>query len=89
MGFINTLWSYGKITDIKADVKEATSLNNRILSMMSTNIGQKPSFLKKLIHDKSHVDWFLSANEAKKIGLATHIGYPTLSMFVETKYELR
>lgn len=82
-------WSSGKISDIKADVKETASLNNRILSMMSTNIGQKPSFLKKLIHDKSHVNWFLSANEAKKIGLATHIGYPTLSVSIEAKYELR
>lgn len=71
--------SVGKIEELKADVGEASRLNNLILEMFSKKCGHKnKNYFKDLIGQKKHINWFLNAEEAKKHGLIDHIGLPTL-----------
>ena len=43
---------WGKIEEIKADVKEAERLNKKIFRMMAKNCGQEEDYFLDIIHDK-------------------------------------
>lgn len=68
--------AFGKIEEIKADVKEAEVLNDIVYEMLDRNCGQVPGYFKQLVHERGHADWYLDAAEAVKHGLATAIGVP-------------
>lgn len=76
----------GKIEEIKADAKEGDRLNQIVYREMAANCGKEPEFFLKQIHDRSHADWYLDANEALSIGLANHVRVPTLKVKVEVMY---
>jgi ATP-dependent Clp protease protease subunit len=80
--------AYGKVAELQASAKEGVKLDRKIHRLVSTNIGQKPSFIKDEIHKRSHADWYLTASEAKKINLATDIGIPTIIMSISANYKL-
>lgn len=78
--------NWGKIEEMKADVKEADRLNSIIFDLMAKNCGKKPNYFSKIVHDKSHADWFLDAKEAKAHNLANHISIP--NFFVDIKMDI-
>lgn len=67
---------YGKIEELKADVKEAERLDDKIFTMMARNCGKKDDYFKKKVFSKKHADWFMDATEAKKHGLVNHLRVP-------------
>jgi len=73
---------HGKIEELKADVKEAERLDEKIFTMMARNCGKKDDFFKKKVFNKKHADWFMDAQEAKKHGLVNHLRVPQLSIDV-------
>jgi ATP-dependent Clp protease protease subunit len=77
----------GKIEDIKADSKEAERLNQKVYKMMSSNCGKEPNYFLDIIHEKSHADWYLDADEAILHGLANHKRVPDLKINVDIKYK--
>ena len=67
---------YGKIEELKADVKEAERLDDKIFTMMARNCGKKDDYFKKKVFSKKHADWVMDATEAKKHGLVNHLRVP-------------
>lgn len=74
----------GKVSEIKADVKETERLNQLILTLMATNIGKPEDYFAKIIHEKSHADLFWNADEAKSNNLINHIRVPNFTVKVST-----
>jgi len=78
--------AHGKIEEIKADAKEGDRLNQLLYRQMAANCGKEPEFFLKQIHDRSHADWYLDAEEAQGIGLTNHLRVPELKVKVEVLY---
>ena len=74
---------WGKIEELKADVKEAERLDEKIFTMMARNCGKKDDYFKKKVFTKKHADWFMDAQEAKKHGLVNHLRVPKMNIKVE------
>jgi ATP-dependent Clp protease, protease subunit len=79
-------WSHGKVEDIKADANETERLNRLIFTRLAKQIGHKDDYFLKLIDHKKQAEWFLTAREAKKHNLCTHIGVPELKVEVKVEY---
>ena len=67
---------YGKIEELKADVKEAERLDDKIFTMMARNCGKKDDYFRKKVFTKKHADWFMDSTEAKKHGIVNHLRVP-------------
>ena len=79
---------HGKIEELKADVKEAERLDEKIFTMMARNCGKKDDYFKKKVFNKKHADWFMEAAEAKRHGLVNHLRVPKLTINVEVDIEI-
>ena len=79
---------WGKIEEIKADVKEAERLNKKIFRMMAKNCGQEEDYFLNIIHDKGHADWYLDYEEAKRLKIANHDHIPTMKITANVKFEI-
>lgn len=76
----------GKTEEVKADAKELERLNKLIFQLLAKRCGQKEEYFEKLLHEKGHADLFLTAKEAKKHKICTHIGTPKLVTNVKVEY---
>ncbi|MAH43631.1 hypothetical protein CL614_08000 [archaeon] len=76
-------YAFGKIEELKSDVREAERLNNKVYKMMARNCGKADDYFTKLIHDKGHSDWFLDAEEAKTHGIIDHIRVPEMKINID------
>ena len=76
----------GKIEEIKADAKEGDRLNQTLYREMAANCGKDPEFFLRQIHDRSHADWYLDAEECQGIGLANHLRVPDLRVKISVDY---
>ena len=83
---VHQLSSYfwGKNVDIQNEAKECERLNKMLFNILDQNTGQKKGFWWDMVHENKHTDLFLTANQAKRHGFATHIGIP----HIETKVEV-
>jgi ATP-dependent Clp protease protease subunit len=72
----------GKVEEIKASAEETERLNQKVYTMMARNCGKKDDYFLKLVHKKSHADWFLDANESKKHGMANQLRIPKINIAV-------
>jgi len=81
-------WEHGKVEEIKASAEETERLNNKVYTMMARNCGKKDDYFLKIVHKKSHADWFLDAEECKKHGLANQLRIPKLDISVSVDIEL-
>ena len=77
---------WGKNEEVKADAKELERLNVLIFKLLADNCSQKPDYFLKLLHEKGHADWYLSAKEAKKHKLCTETSLPEMTVEVSVKY---
>jgi len=78
---------YGKIEELKADVKEAERLDEKIYTMMARNCGKKDDYFKKKVFSKKHADWFMDAAEAKKHGIVNHLRVPKFNIEVNVEID--
>ena len=80
-------FTFGKVEDIKTDAAEADRLNNVFYKLMDTNTGHEEGYYQKIVHDKSHADWYLTPDDAKYHNLVNHIRIPKfeVNLSVETK----
>ncbi len=74
---------WGKIEELKADVKEAERLDTKIYAMMARNCGKKDDYFKKKVFTKKHADWFMGAEEAKKHGIVNQLRVPKLNIRID------
>jgi len=71
---------WGKVEEIKASAAEIERLNQKVYRMMAANCGQPEDYFLNIVHDKSHADWFLDAEECKKHKMANHLHVPELKI---------
>jgi ATP-dependent Clp protease protease subunit len=76
-------FAFGKIEELKSDVREAERLNDKVYKMMARNCGKADDYFTKLIHDKGHSDWFLDPEEAKLHGIVDHVRVPEMKINIE------
>ena len=72
--------SMGRCEEVKADAKEIDRLNKLVYKIMADNCGHEPEYFSKLIHDKSHADWFFDAEEALRHNIINHIRIPKIKI---------
>lgn len=75
-------WTMGKITDLKADVREAERLNDTIFKMMAQNIGKPEDYFFKLIDEHKQADLYLNPDEMKTHNIVNHIRVPSFKVKV-------
>ena len=73
---------YGKVEEIKASAEETERLNQKVYTMMARNCGKKDDYFLRLVHKKSHADWYLDADECKRHGLANQLRIPKINIQV-------
>ena len=79
---------FGKVEELKAGAAEADRLNKAIYTMMARNCGKKDDYFMKIVDKKKHADWFLTAEEAKKHGLANQLRIPSVRVDVKIDIDL-
>jgi ATP-dependent protease ClpP protease subunit len=78
-------WTAGKVEEIKADARHLEHLNKIVYKKASRHIGHDSNYLLNLIREKHHVDWFLTAKEAKKHNIANHLRIPCFDVEISLK----
>lgn len=78
----------GKIEDVKMDAIESERLNKIMYETMASNCGQTADFFKKMAHDNSHADLYLTADKCFEYNLTNHLKVPKLKCKVSVNYEL-
>jgi ATP-dependent Clp endopeptidase proteolytic subunit ClpP len=77
----------GSVDDVKTDAKEFDRLNLQLMTMIANKCGKTYTELKTLIRDNEGRDLYLTAEQAKDIGLIDFVGLPqvksTLTYSVE------
>jgi ATP-dependent Clp protease protease subunit len=73
-------FAMGKVEEIKAEAKEVDRLNKLIFKIMADNCGKDAAYFSKLVHEKSHADWFLDADEVKKHNMVNHVRIPKVKI---------
>jgi ATP-dependent Clp protease protease subunit len=80
--------AYGKIEEMKTDVREAERLNRKVYEMMARNCGKRNDYFLNMVHEKGHADWYLDANDAKSHNLANELRLPTFTLKVALDFAL-
>lgn len=78
-------WTGGKVEEIKADTRNLDEMNKSIYKRASLQIGKPADYLGNLIKENNHVDWFLSAKEAKRHNIANHLKLPCFEVEIGLK----
>lgn len=73
---------WGKNEELKASVKQVDVLQKKIFHLMAKNCGHPKNYFLDLIHEKSHAEWYLDANEAKRHNIANEVGMPHFTVKV-------
>lgn len=77
----------GHVDDVKTDAKEFDRLNLQIMTMIANRCGKTYEQLKSLIRDNDGRDLYLTAQQAKDIGLVDFIGLPQIRPIVSYAVE--
>lgn len=73
----------GKVEEIKADAKQMDNLNQRMYKRLSKHLGHNQDYIGNLIKENHHVDWFLTAKEAKKHNIANNLYIPKFEVEIK------
>lgn len=77
----------GKTTDFASSSEELQRVNEHLFALMSCAAKKKSNYFVKQISRRKNADWFLTAQEAQKIGIVDHIGQPILRRTVQVTYD--
>lgn len=66
----------GKIEDMKATINNLDQRNATYVRLMAEDMGKDVEWLKKEISKRKNADWFLTAEDAIRVGLADKISVP-------------
>jgi ATP-dependent Clp protease protease subunit len=68
----------GKNSDIKNDSEHTKYINDSLFKTLAEWAGKKERYFLDLLKEKSNVDLYLTAEQAKRHGLIDHVGIPDL-----------
>lgn len=72
--------TYGKSTEMTVDVNHVNSLTKSVWQQVSRQLGHNSDYILNLIEEHKHMDWFLTAKEAKKHNIANHLNVPSFEI---------
>ncbi len=76
----------GKNEEMKASTKQMDRLQKQVFQLMAQNCGcEDKNYFLKVIHEKSHAEWYMTATEAKKHNIINHIKVPQLITTVKVE----
>lgn len=78
---------WGKVEEIKASAAETERLNEKIYKMMARNCGHNDEYFLEEVHKRGRADWYLTATEAKKLKMASHLRLPKLTVDVSVDFK--
>lgn len=78
----------GKLKDLQNEAAEITRLNDLIFSMMDKQSKRPPGYYQKILDTKGHIDWFMTADEAKGHGIVNFVRIPKLKLKITTRITL-
>ena len=78
--------TWGKVEEIKSSAEETERLHKLIFKMAAKHLGQKDDYFLKILHEKGHAEWYLTAKDAKKHGICDHIGVPEMTAKVSVDF---
>lgn len=79
----------GKVEEVKADVAELDRLNRLVARLAAENIGQPAGYFLDEFHRRGHAEWFMTAREAKRRKICTHVRVPEMTVEVSARYTFR
>jgi len=80
---------WGKLSDLKNDVRETERLSEILFSTMSKACGHRDiKYFQKLIHKYKNTDIFMDSEESVKHKIIDHVGTPTFSIDFNISYKL-
>jgi ATP-dependent Clp endopeptidase proteolytic subunit ClpP len=77
----------GSVDDVKTDAKEFDRLNLQLMTMIANQCGKTYDQLKSIIRDNEGRDLYLTAEQAKNIGLIDFIGLPQVKPMIAYSVE--
>lgn len=78
--------AWGKIEEIKSDVKEAERLQVKLFTMVARNCGKADNYFLDLMDAKKHAEVYMDAEECKKHNIINHIRLPKFNVNVAVDY---
>lgn len=87
---VHAVSSYGegKINDLEQSLNNTKEVERKLFRILDKNCGQKPGFFIKELDKIKNSEWYLTAAQAKKIGMVDHIGLPQLRVTVSQTVDL-
>ena len=81
-------WTSGTAPIQKVDADETARLDRLIFETVATNCRIPVATLLDPMHDREGGDWFLTADDAKALGLVDHVGVPALKVTAAVAMEI-
>ena len=78
---------HGKNEEDKASAAETDRLNTKIFKIMAQNCGKPEDYFLKEIHERGHADWFLEADECRRIGMINHTRLPKINVKIDVSID--
>lgn len=74
---------FGKNEELQASARQIDKLQKQVFHLMAKNCGQEDDYFLKILHEKSHAEWYLTAAEAKKHRIVNHVKVPEFKVSVK------
>lgn len=68
----------GKAEEIKNSAADIARTNKKFMRALASDMGMPYKSLMQELARRKNTDWFLTAHEAKKIGMVDHVGIPRI-----------
>ena len=72
----------GKVEDLKIEASEAERLDNLLFAVFDRATHHPSGYFRKLLKSMGSIDWYITPQEAKDLGLVSEIKLPTLKTSV-------
>ena len=84
-----TAGSWGNPNDLKVSGEETERLEKALFEEVSKHIGKPKGWLFDTLKKKNFVDWYLTPKDALTEKVATGIGIPQFTFYVNTEFSYR
>jgi ATP-dependent protease ClpP protease subunit len=81
-----TAYDDKKVADVRADADELQRLQDTLFIRMAEHVGKARSYFSALLDANKHADVYITAQQAKKQNIATHIAVPSFETVVSVTH---
>lgn len=78
--------TYGKTADVESTAREMRRLDDATYAIMDARCGQRRGYFRDLVQSRRNADWFLSAQQCKRHGIVTHVGFPEMAIAIDVQF---